>query len=97
MKYTTDDFEKITALLRMDLSSAQAKITELRKMIATLQIPEPEDDPILRTQLCEKFIRNGGYQLTDYSLEDEMHHRQVPHTEHEWLLEFAAELRKEAA
>lgn len=97
MKYTKNDYDKILKLLRMDLSAMQAKVTNLNLMLASLNLPEQEADPISTTQLCEKFIRNGGYELTDYSLEDEMHHRDVPHTEHERLLEFAGELRKEKA
>jgi len=97
MILTRDDFIQLTARLQMDLRASQAKLTELRSWLATLDLPERPDDPARRRQLAETFVRNGGYGLTEPSLADELDLRRIEPGERTALLQLARTLRGEEA
>jgi hypothetical protein len=93
MTYTIEDIDNLTRLLRMDLSQAQAKLTDLKRMLASFDLPSKPDDPTARIHLAEVFIRNGGYELVDQSLLAELVDRGIPEPQHQPLLELARSLR----
>ncbi len=94
-RITHEDFKTITAKLRYDLTAAQAKLTELMRMVAALELPEETQSFNERTALS--FVRNAGHEYPDTSLADELALRGADAAFIDRALMLAAEVRRKNA
>lgn len=69
-RYSREDFKTVASKIRYDLTAAQAKLTELVTMIASLDIPT-EDVPFSEAKGLA-FVRNTAHEYTDSSIADEL-------------------------
>jgi hypothetical protein len=83
----------VAAKIRYDLSAAQAKLTELVNMLASLNLPSEEVPYSL--ERGEEYVRKVGYLYTDYSLEADLRERGADDAHVSLLLALAAKRRGE--
>lgn len=69
-KYSAEDFKTVAAKIRYDLSSAQAKLTELANMLTSLDLPSEER--VFNEDRAIAFVKNTAHEYTDSSLADEL-------------------------
>ena len=69
-RYTAEDFKTVAAKIRYDLTSAQAKLTDLNNMVNSLDLPTGEK-PFSEARGM-RFVRNTAHEYTDSSLADEL-------------------------
>ena len=92
-KYSAADFKTVAAKIRYDLSSAQAKLTDLMAMVNSLDLPTEEVPYSL--ERGEEYVRKVGYLYTDYSLEQDLRERGADDAHVTLLLALAAKRRGE--
>ena len=90
-KYVEEDFQTVVAKIRYDLTSAQAKLSELKRMFDTISLPT-EDAPFNEERFLQ-FVRNTAHVYTDSSLADEARIQGAPAEFIERALAVAAEVR----
>jgi hypothetical protein len=69
-RYKAEDFKTVANKIRYDLTAAQAKLTDLNAMIASLQLPTEER--VFSEAKGLAFVRNTAHEYTDSSLADEL-------------------------
>lgn len=69
-RYTAEDFKTVANKIRYDLTAAQAKLTDLANMVASLDLPSEER--VFSEARGMRFVRNTAHEYTDSSLADEL-------------------------
>lgn len=69
-RYTAEDFKAVASKIRYDLTAAQAKLTDLNNMLASLDLPHEER--VFNEERGLTFVRNTAHEYTDSSLADEL-------------------------
>jgi hypothetical protein len=92
-RYTAEDFKAVANKIRYDLTAAQAKLTDLMQMIATVDLPT-EDQPYT-IERGEAYVREVGWMYTDSSLTDDLKERGASEADIPLLLAIAAQRRSQ--
>jgi len=69
-RLTDQDFKTVASKIRYDLTAAQAKLTELMVMLASIDLPT--DETPFSEEKGMAFVRNTAHVYTDMSLADEL-------------------------
>lgn len=72
-KLVREDFDTLLSRIRMDLSDAQQKVTDLKNILATIDIPT-EEQPVSEQTLA-RLVANTRHEYTDASLRAELAER----------------------
>ncbi len=94
MQPNAQDFIKLTAAIQMDLRAAQAKMTELRAWIASLNLPT--DESPYSIERGEAYVQTVGWMYTDHSLEADLRERGATDDDIPLLLGLASKRRERA-
>jgi hypothetical protein len=92
-RYTAEDFKTVANKIRYDLTAAQAKLTDLMRMITTLDLPT-EDQPY-SLERAEQYVTDVGWMYTDPSLEADLRERGATNDHIPLLLALAAKRREQ--
>lgn len=94
-RYTAEDFKTVANKIRYDLTAAQAKLTDLMNMLATLELPT--EDRVFSESRAMTLVRNTAHEYTDSSLADELALMGADRGFIDRALLVAAEVRREAS
>lgn len=92
-RFTKEDLATIAAKIRYDLTSAQAKLTDLMKLLSTLDLPTDETPYSL--ERAETYVQQAGYLYTDASLEADLRERGATDNDIPLLLALASKRREQ--
>jgi hypothetical protein len=69
-RYVKEDFKTVASKIRYDLTAAQAKLTELMRMLASIELPTKETP--FNEERALAFVRRTAPYYTDSSLGEEL-------------------------